>query len=208
MRMDAGSRPTRSRPMPHRILASWLGRDQADQLLSYAVAEEARFVETKVLLENAIKSDVDRSLRRSRVLRDLGPFEQLLRAKAQGLQLMFETAFGMSHKPPGEVEIELVAHGDGGFYRPHIDTFTGDSASSGANRRLSLVYYFHRRPRAFSGGQLRLLGLGGGQPLAIEPDHDTLLAFPSFVPHEVEPVSIPREGFENSRFAVNIWLHG
>jgi SM-20-related protein len=194
--------------MPHRILASWLGGDEADRLLSYAVAEEARFVETKVLLANEITSNVDRSLRRSRVLRDLGPFEQLLSARARDLYLTLETAFGMSHKPPGEVEIELVAHGDGGFYRPHIDTFTGDSAASGANRRLSLVYYVHRRPRPFAGGQLRLLGLGGGQPLALEPVHDTLLAFPSFVPHEVEEVSIPREGFENSRFAVNIWLHG
>jgi len=194
--------------MPHRVLASWLGEDMADQLLSYAVSEEARFKETKVVLANETTANVDRSLRLSRVLRDLGPFEQLLRTKAQDLQLMLEAAFGMSHKPPGEVELELVAHGDGGFYRPHIDTFTGGSASSGVNRRLSLIYYVHRRPRPFSGGRLQLLGLGGGQPLAIEPDHDTLLAFPSFVPHEVEPVSIPQQGFENSRFAVNIWLHG
>ena len=120
------------RMMPHRILASWLGGDEADRLLSYAVAEEARFTETKVLLANEIKSNVDRSLRRSRVLRDLGPFEQPLRTKAQDLHLTLEAAFGMSHKPAGEVEIELVAHGDGGFYRPHIDTFTGDSVSSTA----------------------------------------------------------------------------
>lgn len=121
---------------------------------------------------------------------------------------MLETEFGMSHKPPGDVEIELVAHGDGGFYRPHTDTFTGANASTSANRRLSLVYYFHRRPRAFSGGRLRLLSLRGAQPLAIEPAHDTLLAFPSFLPHEVEPVSIPGNEFANCRFAVNIWLHG
>ena len=117
-----------------------------------------------------------------------------------------ETAFGMSHRPAAEAEIELVAHGDGGFYRPHIDTFTGDGDSAGANRRLSLVYYFHRRPRAFSGGRLRLLALDGSQPVAIEPTHDSLLAFPSFAPHEVEPVSSPQDSFENCRFAVNIWL--
>lgn len=193
--------------MPHRLFASWLGAEEADRLLSYAVAEEARFKQTKVLLENETTAKVDRSLRQSRVLRDLGPFEELLRRKARELQLMLETDFGMSHKPPGEVEIELVAHGDGGFYRPHIDTFTGESAVPGANRRLSLIYYFHRRPRPFSGGQLRLLGLGR-EPLAIEPAHDALLAFPSFVPLEVEAVSINCEGFENSRFAVNIWLHG
>jgi SM-20-related protein len=196
------------RAMPRRIIASWLGENEADRLLSYAVAEEGRFIETKVVLANETTANVDRSLRRSRVLRDLGPFEPLLRTRAQALQLMLETEFGMSHRPLGEIEIELVAHGDGGFYRPHIDTFTGDTASSGANRRLSLIYYFHRRPQAFSGGRLRLLSLKGGEPLAIEPAHDTLIAFPSFMPHEVEPVSIPRDGFENCRFAVNIWLHG
>jgi Rps23 Pro-64 3,4-dihydroxylase Tpa1-like proline 4-hydroxylase len=194
--------------MPHRILASWLGGDEPDRLLSYAIAEEARFKETKVVLPSATKAEIDRSLRRSRVLRDLGPFDRLLRTRAQGLQPMLEAEFGMSHTPPGDVEIELVAHGDGSFYRPHIDTFTGDSASGGDNRRLSLVYYLHRRPPAFSGGRLRLLSLRGGEPLAIEPAHDTLLAFPSFLPHEVEPVSIQRQGFENCRFAVNIWLLG
>jgi SM-20-related protein len=192
--------------MPHRLFASWLGETQADSLLSYAVSEQARFRETKVLREGATTGDVDQSIRRSRVLRDLGPFDRLLRDRATALQAELETAFGMSHLPPGEAEIEMVAHGDGGFYRPHIDTFTGDSASGGANRRLSLVYYVHRRPRAFSGGRLRLLSLGGGKAVAIEPAHDSLLAFPSFLPHEVETVSAPQDRFEYGRFGVNIWL--
>ena len=204
--MTPAALPRHGQPMPHRILASWLGETQADALLSYAVSEEARFKETKVLREGATAGDVDRSIRRSRVLRDLGPFDRLLRDRAAALQAEFETAFVMSHMPPGEAEIELVAHGDGSFYRPHIDTFTGDGASGGANRRLSLVYYVHRRPRAFSGGRLRLLGLGGGEAVAIEPAHDSLLAFPSFVPHEVETVSAPQDSFASGRFAVNIWL--
>jgi Rps23 Pro-64 3,4-dihydroxylase Tpa1-like proline 4-hydroxylase len=112
----------------------------------------------------------------------------------------------LSHSPSGEAEIELLAHGDGSFYRPHIDTFTGDGASGGANRRLSLVYYVHRRPPAFSGGRLRLLGLGGGEAATIKPAHDSLLAFPSFRPHEVETVSALQDSVEYGRFAANIWL--
>lgn len=193
------------RTMPHRLIAGWLGAEAAAGLFSYAVSQATNFKPTKVRREGE-KGRIDPSIRRSHILRDLGPFDALLRDRAEALRPALEAAFGISPAPPGETEIEMVAHGDGHFYRAHIDTFTGDDATEGANRRLSLVYYLHRQPRAFSGGHLRLLALGGASSLAIEPAHDTLLAFPAFLPHEVEPVRVTKDGFENCRFAVNIWL--
>ena len=194
--------------MPHRVSASWLGDEQADRLLAYVIEAQACFRPTKVLFANASEACIDESARRSLVMTDLGPYSELLRDKVQALQSDLEREFGMGHVPTREIEMEVVAHGDGGFYHLHIDTFAGTGAINGANRRLSLVYYFHRRPRLFSGGRLRLLGLGNAQTVAIEPAHDTLLAFPSFLPHEVEKVSCAGASFADSRFAVNIWLYG
>ena len=194
--------------MTHRISTAWLGREEAERLLGYAIEAQARFRPTKVLFAEEAEGRVEEKARRSLVLRDLGPFAALLHDKAQALQFDLETAFGMSHVPTTEVELEVVAHGDGGFYHPHIDTFAASGATNAGNRRLSLVYYFHRLPRRFTGGRLRLLGFGNVQTVAVEPAHDSLLAFPSFLPHEVEKVSCAGGGFADGRFSVNIWLCG
>ena len=192
--------------LPHRIFPGWLGETESESLLAYALAAEARFVPTK--LNDHGTGHLDRIVRESRVLRDLGDFADPLRKKALALQSGLETAFDMTHTPPNSTQIELVAHGDGAFYRPHIDTFTGDEYMSGGRRRLTMVYYFHRLPRCFSGGQLRLFDLGGNQTIDIEPTHDSLLVFPSAARHEVERISCPDAGFADGRFAVNIWLCG
>ena len=105
-------------------------------------------------------------------------------------------------------ETEVVAHGDGGFYRPHLDTFTqADRDSSGTDRALTLVWYFNRVPQAWSGGELQLYRFGGGLADSIAPRHNMLVAFPSIVLHEVRPVAVPSGRFEDCRFAVNCWLH-
>ena len=110
------------------------------------------------------------------------------------------TAFEVS-----QVELELMAHGDGAFYKRHLDTQTGGDARS--RRLVSGVYYFNHRPKAFSGGALRLYAIGDDDRfIVIEPVHNSLLVFPSWAPHEVMPVSCPSKAFVDSRFAVNCWL--
>lgn len=190
--------------LPHRTIRGWLGEASAAALLSYAIDREAEFTPTEIGNKGRLR--VESSFRRSRRLMELGPFEPMLRQRALTLQPELEAAFGMGHLPTASTQVELVAHGDGDFYGEHIDTFTGDQYLPGEARRLSLVYYLHRRPRPFSGGRLRLFDLAGSQTVAIDPEHDSLLAFPSFARHEVEPISCPAGGFADSRFAVNLWL--
>lgn len=191
---------------PHRILAGWLGEAGSARLLAYALAAEARFTPTRLAYEGTGR--LERATRQSSVLKDLGAFAQPLRRKAMALQSGFETDFEMAHAPPNSTQMEVVAHGDGAFYRPHTDTFTGDQYTPGGRRRLTMVYYFHREPRRFTGGRLRLFDLGGGQTIDVEPVHDSLLVFPSTARHEVERVSCPEGDFADGRFAVNIWLCG
>lgn len=191
---------------PHLVLPGWLGARQAARLLAFGVAAEARFTPTR--LDDHGAGRLDAVVRRSAVLKDLGPFAAPLRRRALALQAGLETAFQMAHTPANSSQIEMVAHGNGAFYRPHTDTYTDDHYTPGGRRRLTMIYYLHRRPRRFSGGRLRLFDLGGAQSLEIEPDHDSLLVFPSSARHEVETVSCPGGAFADSRFAVNIWLCG
>ena len=48
----------------------------------------------------------------------------------------------------------MVAHGDKAFFSRHEDTVMRPEMTS--YRTLSAVYYFHRQPKSFSGGVLRL----------------------------------------------------
>jgi Rps23 Pro-64 3,4-dihydroxylase Tpa1-like proline 4-hydroxylase len=50
-------------------------------------------------------------------------------------------------------------------------------------------------------------GKVSGAFVDIEPANDTLVFFPSWYPHEVLPVSCPSGRFEDSRFAINCWVH-
>lgn len=191
---------------PHRIFPSWLGGATSARLLAYALGSEGRFAPTRLAHEGTGR--LETLTRLSSVLKDLGAFAGLLRRRAVAMQSELETAFGMARTPPNSTQMELVAHGDGAFYRPHTDTFTGDQYTPGGRRRLTMVYYLHREPRRFTGGRLRLFDLGGGQSIDVEPVHDSLLVFPSTARHEVERVSCPETAFADGRFAVNIWLCG
>ena len=191
---------------PHRILPGWLGESAAARLLAYSLDAEARFMPTKLADHGAGR--LDAVVRQSSVLKDLGAFARPLCRKALSLQAGLETAFDMAHTPANSTQIEMVAHGDGAFYRPHTDTYSGDEYTPGGRRRLTMVYYLHRQPRRFTGGRLRMFDLAGEQSIEIEPTHDSLLVFPSSTRHEVETISCPDGAFADSRFAVNIWLCG
>lgn len=192
--------------LPYRVFPDWLGETQAASLLAYGLAAEARFTPTK--LNDNGTGRLDAVVRQSSVLKDLGCFADPLRRKALALQAGLEMAFDLSHTTANSTQIEMVAHGDGAFYRPHTDTYGGDEYTPGGRRRMTMVYYFNQAPRRFTGGRLRMFDLGGEQSIEVEPIHDSLLVFPSSALHEVETISCPDGAFAESRFAVNIWLCG
>jgi Rps23 Pro-64 3,4-dihydroxylase Tpa1-like proline 4-hydroxylase len=81
-----------------------------------------------------------------------------------------------------------------------------------------MVYYFHRKPKAFFGGQLRLYPLikaeagayvdaEAGAYVDIEPQSDSVVFFPSWFPHEVLPVHCESGAFADGRFSINCWCH-
>src|SRR5688572_17788295 len=83
--------------------------------------------------------------------------------------------FEVSH-----MEIQLTGHNDGEYYHWHTDSGTEETRS----RVVTFVYYFHSRPRQFSGGELVLYDEAGGEE--IEPVHDRLVMFDSRKKHEVK----------------------
>jgi Rps23 Pro-64 3,4-dihydroxylase Tpa1-like proline 4-hydroxylase len=105
-------------------------------------------------------------------------------------------------------DLGITAHLGGDFLRLHRD----DGKLSQPNGRvLSFVYWLHRRPCPFEGGELRLCGwqrddagdLVPGLPAVdLVPEHDMLAVFPSSTMHEILPVREPTGEFAAARFAV------
>ncbi len=182
----------------------------ADALFAFATQNEREFDLARIAASHGA---IDVGTRNSRVLRRWAETSQ---AEEFG-HLVLETAqevissMGLVNSTVSDVELEMAQHGDGGFYRRHIDTLTGTHRDSAA-RVLSCVYYFHAPQKRFTGGNLRLFPLplsrGSQEPFEIEPVHNRLVVFPSWMPHEVMPTRVPSQRFEHSRFSINCWLYG
>ncbi len=189
--------------LPRLSFPGWLGEEMAAALLAYALANEARFAPSRI-----VDATLDPSIRASLLLDDLGPFRSGLEARVLETLPDLNAGLGRRDGEPKAITLELVAHGDGAHFLSHIDTMTGPRAlQHKGRRRLSLVCYLHRRPKGFTGGCLRFYSLSGKGWQDVVPEHDMMIAFPSWTLHSVERVAVESRAFADSRFAVNIWVY-
>lgn len=185
------------------LIDDFLTEDSVDMMLEQMLAAKAQFVPSTMTGDG--KPNLDNDYRSSlrlpgRVGVDLDGLRKTIHNRFD--DICAETGiepFAIDH-----TECSIVAHGDGDFYKRHVDT---GKPERGHVRVISCVYYLHRFPKNFDGGELAIHPLtGGAEPDLIEPVHNRLAVFPSFVPHEVLPTRSTGE-FADSRFSVNVWLH-
>jgi SM-20-related protein len=107
-----------------------------------------------------------------------------------------------------QIEVKLRAYLDGHFFRLHMDC--PPAVDSMANRRVSYVYFFHKMPRAYSGGDLLLFDsdtdtnqFTTASFTRIVPEDNCIVFFPSAYWHSVIPVSCPSKEYADSRFVIN-----
>ena len=135
-----------------------------------------------------------------RMASPLAPTPEFLRC-FERIAPMLEARFGIN-LTAREIELLPQAYNDGGAFAKH-----SDAAAGGPNwqRRLSGIYYIHAHPKKFNGGHLAVYDRYG-QMYIVEPDHNSAVFFSRDVPHEVLPVRCDSHAFEDSRFAVNVWI--
>ncbi|MFF3225288.1 2OG-Fe(II) oxygenase [Nocardia suismassiliense] len=168
--------------------------------------EPGRFIESKVIHDNG-SIETDRSIRRS--TSDIEFSAPELVAAIDDVRHTVESILGVSC-PAGTFEYELASHGDGDFFAAHHDV-----GAPGTNSRvLTFVYYLHRTPKKFTGGQLRIydVAVSAGQtsyPTSyrdFEPDNDSIVFFRPTAFHEVRRIACPSGQVGDGRFAINGWL--
>jgi 2OG-Fe(II) oxygenase superfamily/Tetratricopeptide repeat len=110
----------------------------------------------------------------------------------------------------GSKEVRIRTYRAGNFFEVHRD----DSLPESADRRISFVYFFHRVPRRFSGGDLMLIDTnpdGSRSSVTaftrIVPVDNSLVLFPSRFYHAVVPVECASPDPGDSRFVINGHVH-
>ena len=119
----------------YRVINEFLGTETNSQLYAYVLARESSFKQSTI----GKFAEHNPKLRISRLLSDLGPFKQLIEQRVLGLVPEFIAQLGLMPFTPTGVEIEAAAHGEGAFYRRHIDLFTAAERNEEADRLISLV---------------------------------------------------------------------
>lgn len=104
---------------------------------------------------------------------------------------------------PGYVSLEIKAYGEGDYFRPHSDKYTG------GNRRLNFGCVFYFTPIRFSGGDFLLFDTDfPGQNYIptrftrFKPEDNCAIFYPSDSWHSVVPIKMTGGGFNDSRFAI------
>jgi Rps23 Pro-64 3,4-dihydroxylase Tpa1-like proline 4-hydroxylase len=184
------------------VLEELLVWEELSALMAYARAREGDFRPSGVV---AGSDPAYREHRRSRVLLDAGPFHGIVSDRIRFYFDRIVRALGLARFEVSRVESQITASGDGDYFRLHDDNTRGCPPS----RAVSYVYFFHREPKPFQGGELVLHG-AGGVTTSVVPAQNEVVFFPSACLHEVLPVRSPPGsfgGFADSRFTVNGWVH-
>jgi len=195
---------------PHVVFRNLLGPSLACGLFGYAAARAADFQPARVRGRKSEDDHVDPSHRDCLFLPDLGPFQKPVETAVREIIPRTISQLRLKDVTAEPREFEISSYGHGGRFGAHIDT-TGHLHQV---RIISCIYYFSLNPPRFNGGQLRLYRLPSPSAerqtrsvVDIEPETDSLVAFPSWLPHEVLAVSVPSGEWNDRRFAVSCWIH-
>jgi Rps23 Pro-64 3,4-dihydroxylase Tpa1-like proline 4-hydroxylase len=192
------------------VLDEFLAPQELEDLMTYTLQRESQFRVSEVISPAADAGTIDYEHRRSHVLMDIGKHEGVIVERIKGVLPLVLARLGMEEFPIASVESQITASNDGDFFREHPDNGHEEVAS----RHLTFVYFFHREPRQFEGGELRIHDarlqrehhVSTGNYQTIVPQQNQIVFFPCSLLHEITPVKCPSQAFADSRFTLNGWL--
>jgi Rps23 Pro-64 3,4-dihydroxylase Tpa1-like proline 4-hydroxylase len=192
------------------VLDEFLAPQELEELTRYTLEHEADFSASEVVSPTADGGIVNYEHRRSLVLTDLAHHQDLILARINSVLPQVLERLGMEEFSVTGVEAQVTASNDGDFFHFHSD----NGSDRVASRHLTFVYFFHREPRQFEGGELRIHDarleegtyVSAGSYQTIVPQQNQIVFFPCELMHEITPVNCSSQLFADSRFTLNGWL--
>jgi Rps23 Pro-64 3,4-dihydroxylase Tpa1-like proline 4-hydroxylase len=184
-------------------ISEFLTREEKDEIFSYANQRQYDFQPSRVT--GGIPN-----FRRSVVLYDFDHVRCEFESRISRVlpDVLNSIPVSLPEYPNYETQLTASRHGD--FFRLHSDSQSLETS----HRILTFLYYFHREPKSFTGGELRLYDsmvidntcIASHTYRELSPESNLLIFFPSRVFHEVLPVVCGSDEFTDSRFTVNGWI--
>jgi hypothetical protein len=192
------------------VLDEFLAPMELADLTRFILEHEGDFHASEVVSPHADGGVVNYEHRRSRVLMDLAEHQDVMLKRIQSALPQILHKLGMDEFPIADVEAQVTASNDGDFFHFHSD----NGSERVASRQLTFVYFFHREPRQFEGGELRIhdsrlkdgVYLSENSYQAIVPQQNQIVFFPCEMLHEITPVKCASQLFADCRFTLNGWL--
>jgi len=192
------------------VLDEFLAPQELEELMRFTLDHEADFSASEVISPSADGGVVNYEHRRSRVLMDLSQHQDVILERIKAVLPQVLDKLGMEEFSISGVEAQVTASNDGDFFHFHSD----NGSDRVASRHLTFVYFFHREPRQFEGGELRIHDahledgayVGEGTYQAIVPQQNQIVLFPCELMHEITPVNCATQHFADGRFTLNGWL--
>ncbi len=204
-------------PFPYLVFKDLFGKDINKQILEEAVKNKDSFQKAGTSIGGVVSNfrtnavcfydglyKGDRS--KSVLLKSL---DTLFRAKQEFREIVSTAPFPMTDfQMCNSHETQVSRYGEEHLYEWHQDRFAN------INRHVSLVYYFFKEPKKWSGGNLSITDspayrdtLIDKDPNIVElvPENDMGVVFAATSLHKVNQTSAP-EKFEYGRFSANIWI--
>jgi Rps23 Pro-64 3,4-dihydroxylase Tpa1-like proline 4-hydroxylase len=194
-------------PAPFVYMPSFLSQAQHDQALALTSDRHDKLQRAQVVKQG----NVNPQIRSAWVLGD-NEFESIRSWFLLHIQAVVPTILTRLQIDPfdvGRVELQMTTHRAGDFFTVHQD----QDDDAGRGRLVSYVYYFHRTPKRFTGGDLLLYDTDAQENAysaaftRIVPQDNSIIFFPSQYWHQVTPVHYTTDDTGDGRFTLNGWVH-
>ncbi len=156
-------------------IKSFLPKSRRQEVLDYVIKKEDYFEPSLDQRQNPEK-------RNTLALPDLGNLKPILEGWLTDVARSSFARLGLQHFDISRIETKFTNHLDGCFFRHHQDV----GRNQPTVRRISYLYYFHRAPKRFEGGDLLLCDsdtflrkYNVADFTRIEPVDNSLVLFPS-----------------------------
>lgn len=194
------------RPATFLRVEGFLPDEERSVLLDWVRANEELFQPLRVGTPDAeghMVIEHDFSFRRQLGVKRIAEIDALMGPRLiEALPRMF-SRFGVAPFAVPRVDCNVTVCLDGHFAKGHRDDVAGEF-------RMNFLYYFHRHPKSFDGGDLLLYDVdqGGTHPrrgsgfTRVQPVDNRLVVFPADQWHELTQVTSDSGEFVDGRFAV------